>query len=218
MPQVLSTEVGFSSESRVIRDTYALLSATLLVTAGFTWVSMGLDLSSLAALGCLIGGFVMLFVISRMRNSAWGLAALFGFATLEGLGIGPTITMYMRTPAGSATVAEASLLTAGVFLSLSAYVHVTKKDFSAWGGMLFTGLIVVVLASLIGIFVSSSAYHLTIAAISAILFSGFILFDTSRIVRGGETNYIMASLSLYLDIINLFFSLLQLLSAGNDRR
>jgi modulator of FtsH protease len=123
----------------------------------------------------------------------------------------------MRTPTGATVVSEASLLTAAVFVSLSAYVHITKKDFSAWGGMLFTGLIVLIVASVIGLFfLSSSAYQLTLSAISAIIFSGFILFDTSRLVRGGETNYIMAALSLYLDVLNLFLDLLRLLSS--DRR
>ena len=141
-----------------------------------------------------------------------GLLALFGFAGLQGLSLGPIIHMYLHMPSGSTTVAEAAGMTALAFVALSAYVHITRKDFSFMGGMLFVGLIIVVVASLIGMFVSSQALQLTIAAVSALIFCGYILYDTSDIIHGGETNYIVATMRLYLDIINLFLDLLQLLS------
>ena len=128
------------------------------------------------------------------------------------LSLGPTIHMYLHMPQGSTTVAEASGLTALAFVALSAYVHITRKDFSFLSGMLFVGLIVVVVASLVGLFVPSQAYQMTIAAVSALLFCGYILYDTSDIIHGGETNYIVAAMRLYLDILNLFLSLLRLLS------
>ncbi|BAP88031.1 putative uncharacterized protein [Burkholderiales bacterium GJ-E10] len=201
--------------SKLVKNTYTLLSATLFITAGVAWESVGLHLSGGAYLVAMIASFAMIFAVFRTRNSAMGLVSLVGFAGLQGVCLGPLISMYLRTPGGSATVATAAFLTGAVFLALSAYVHVTKKDFSAWSGMLFAGLMVVVVSSLIGLFVSSSAYQLTVAALSAMVFSGYILFDTSRIVLGGETNYILATLQLYLDILNLFLSLLRLLS---DRR
>jgi modulator of FtsH protease len=130
---------------------------------------------------------------------------------LQGAGLGPAIASVLKTPHGSEAVAMASFLTASVFVGLSAYVHVTKKDFSAWGGMLFAGLLVVVVVSLVGRCIPSGAYHVTISAVSALVFCGYILYDTSRIVTGGETNYVMATLQLYLDGLNLFLDLLDLL-------
>jgi modulator of FtsH protease len=203
---------GATTESRVLQNTYTLLSATLLFTAGVTWMTQDVHLSPWAYLGSIVGSFALLFVTMRLRNSALGLLALFGFAGLEGLSLGPTINFYLHTPNGSATVGQACGLTALAFVALSAYVHVSRKDFSAWRGMLFVGLIVVVVASLIGLFVPSQAYQMALAGVSALLFCGYILYDTSDIIHGGETNYIIAAMRLYLDVLNLFLSLLRLLS------
>ncbi len=201
--------------SKLIKSTYALLSATLLFTAAVSWAAMDLHLPLWAVIGCVIGSFALIFGIYKARNSGLGILGLFIFAGLQGVGLGPVISSVLKTPHGSEAVSMAALLTASVFVGLSAYVHITKKDFSAWGGMLFAGLLVVVVASLIGFFVSSAAYQLTISAVSALVFCGYILYDTSRIVTGGETNYIIATLQLYLDVLNLFLDLLNLLS---DRR
>ena len=213
--QSQSSGVVVGSTNRVLKNTYTLLSATLLFTAAVTWLTQGIRISPMAYFACVIGSFALLFVTFRLRNSGLGILALFGFAGLEGFSLGPIISAYAHSPGGSSTVATAALLTGGAFVGLSAYVNITKKDFSAWAGMLFAGLMVVVIASLINLFVGSTAANLALAAVSAILFSGYILFDTSRIVRGGETNYVMATVSLYLDILNLFLSLLRLLG---DRR
>jgi modulator of FtsH protease len=201
-----------SVESRVLKNTYTLLSATLLFTSGICWVTQDIALPPWAYLVSMIGSFGLLFAVVGLRNSAYGLLALFGFAGLQGLGLGQVIHVYLHMPGGSTTVAEAAGLTALAFLSLSAYVHVTRRDFSAMRGMLFVGLIVVVVASLVGIFVHSQAFQMAISAMCALVFSGYILYDTSDIIHGGETNYIMASMRLYMDILNLFLSLLQLLS------
>jgi len=205
---------GVSVESRVLKNTYTLLSATLLFTAAVTWMTQGIRLSGGAYLGCVIGSFALLFVTMRLRNSGFGLLALFAFAGLEGVALGPIISMYAHAPDGSSTVALATGLTGAAFIGLSTYVRVSKRDFSAWGGMLFAGLLVVVVAGLANLFFHSAAASLALAAVSAILFSGYIIYDTSRIVSGGETNYIMATLSLYLDILNLFLALLRLLGGG----
>jgi modulator of FtsH protease len=204
--------VGDSAESRVLKNTYTLLSATLLFTAGVTWVTQDIALPPWAYLVSILGSFGLLFAVIGLRNSAFGLLALFGFAGLEGLSLGPVINSYLHTPNGSATVAEASGLTALAFLALSAYVHITRRDFSALRGMLFVGLIVVLVASVIGIFVPSQAFQMAIAGVSALVFCGYILYDTSEIIHGGESNYILAAMRLYLDILNLFMSLLRLLS------
>jgi modulator of FtsH protease len=200
------------AESRVLKNTYTLLSATLLFTAGISWMTQGIVLSPLAYIAAVIGGFVLLFVTMRLRNSAMGLLALFAFAGLQGLSIGQIINLYLRMADGANTVAEAAGLTAVAFIGLSAYVHITRKDFSFMAGMLNVGLWVLVAASLIGLFVPGQTYHLAMAAMGALIFSGYILYDTSDILHGGETNYIMATMRLYLDIINLFLDLLQLLS------
>ena len=209
---IAQTSSYASTESRVLRNTYTVLAATLLFTAFVTWATHDIALSPWVYLGSVTGSFALLFVTIGLRNSGLGLLALFGFAGLEGLSLAPTINMYLHTPNGSTTVAEAAGLTALAFLGLSAYVHTTRRDFSALRGMLFVGLIVVVVASLIGLFVPSQAYQMALAAVSAILFCGYILYDTSEIIHGGETNYIMAAMRLYLDIINLFLDLLRLLA------
>lgn len=199
--------------SNLIKNTYALLSASLLFTAAVSWAAMDLHLPLWAYLSCIIASFALIFGIYKARNSGLGILGLFIFAGLQGVALGPVISNVLKTPHGSEAVAMASFLTASVFVGLSAYVHLTKKDFSAWGGMLFAGLLVVVVASLIGLFISSSAYQSTISAVSALVFCGYILYDTSRIVTGGETNYIIATLKLYLDVLNLFLDLLNLLTA-----
>jgi len=209
---IAQREFVASDESRILKNTYTLLSATLLFTAGITWMTQGIVLSPLAYFASIIGGFALLFVTIRLRNSALGLLALFAFAGLQGLSIGQIVNFYMRTANGSTTVAEAAGLTAVAFIGLSAYVHISRKDFSFMSGMLNVGIWVLVIASLIGFFVPSQAYQLAMASLGAILFSGFILYDTSAIIHGGETNYIIAAMRLYLDIINLFLDLLQLLS------
>ncbi len=203
---------GDSAQARVLKNTYTLLAATLLFTSGVTWVTQDMPFPGWVYIASMVGSFVLLFATMGLRNSALGLLALFGFAGLEGLALGPMIRFYLHLPGGSTTVAEAAGLTALAFLSLSAYVHVTRRDFSAMRGMLFVGLIMVLVASVIGIFVPSHAFQMAIAGVCALVFCGYILFDTSAIILGGETNYIMASMRLYLDILNLFQSLLQLLS------
>ena len=216
MNEIVRSATGLSVESRVLKNTYTLLSATLLFTAAVTWATQGVRLAPGAYFACVIGSFALLFVTMRLRNSGFGLLALFGFAGLEGFALGPVISQYTHAPGGSSVVATAAGLTAAAFLGLSTYAQVSRRDFSAWGSMLFAGLLVVVVAGLINLFVGSSAASLALAAVSSILFCGYIVYDTSRIVQGGEANYIMATLQLYLDILNLFLSLLRLL--GGSRR
>lgn len=213
MTDITSTPgYAVSEESRVLKNTYTVLAGTLMFTAAVTWLTQGMGLPGWVSLVAMVLGFVLLFAIVRLRNSGLGLVALFGFAGLEGLALAPIINVYLHTPNGTATVADASGLTALAFLALSAYVHISRRDFSGLRGMLFVGLIVLVVASLVGIFIPSQAYQMAIAAVSALIFSGYILYDTSDIIHGGETNYIIAAMRLYLDIINLFLSLLRLLS------
>ncbi len=213
MSTVVSRSTAPTEVSKLVKSTYALLSANLLLTAAVSWAALDLRLPLWAYLVGVVASFALIFGIYKARNSALGILGLFIFSGLQGVCLGPVISNVLKTPHGSDTVTLASFLTASAFVGLSGYVHITKKDFSAWGGMLFAGLVVVVVASLIGLFVSSTAYQLAISAVSALVFCGYILYDTSRIVTGSETNYILATLRLYLDVLNLFLDLLNLLSA-----
>ena len=160
-------------------------------------------------------GLVPLLYLNKNRNTAAAVPTMLTFTALSGLGLGPTLSHYINLPGGSSTVLTAAVLTTAVTLALTAYVHKIGKDFSRMGGFLFAGLIVVILASIAAMFVP--AMQAGVSAVAALLFSGFILYDTSRLVRGEENNYVMAAVSMYLNVLNLFLSLLQLLGfSSND--
>ena len=162
-------------------------------------------------------GFGLLFVVNRMADSAKGLPAIFAFTGVMGAALGPTLNYYVALPGGPAMIMQALGGTALVFFSLSAYALTSRKDFSYLGGFLLTGLIVAIVAMIANIFLAIPALSLTISAAIILIMSGLILFDTSRIISGGETNYIRATVSLYLNIYNLFVHILHLLGAfGGD--
>ncbi|WP_222946044.1 Bax inhibitor-1 family protein [Paraburkholderia sp. UCT31] len=202
--------------STVLRDTYILLAATLGVTALMAALSARAHVGGLGSLMMSLLGLGALFATMYFRKSGWGLFFIFVFTGLEGLSLGPTLNFYLRTPHGAEVVGLAAGLTAGVFVALSGYVLVTKKDFSFLGGMLFVGLWLLLLSGLVLMFVDVPAASLTWSAVSVLLFSGYVLYDTSEIVRGGERNYIIATVQLYLDVLNLFLSLLRVVSALRD--
>jgi len=208
---------------KVLRNTYMLLSATLLVSALMAGLSIAVGaprgvglVTSLAAMA------LIWFALPRTANSEKGLYVVFGITALLGFGLGPMISHYLKLPNGGQLVMTALGGTALIFGGLSAYVLTTKKDFSFMGGFLMTGVMVLFLASLALVGASFFGLNVSMAfiamsAVSMLLFSGLILFDTSRIIHGGETNYIMATIALYLDILNIFTSLLHLLGfASND--
>jgi len=209
------------STHKVLRNTYMLLSMTLLFSAAMAGVAMALEVPYMGWIPLLLA-FGLLFAISKFRNSGIGIALVFAFTGLLGFSLGPIIGYYMSMPGGSSIVATSLGLTGVIFLSLSGYTLVSKKDFSYMSGFLMTGMWVVIgsivlmlVGSLFGFYISG--LHLAISAAVVILMSGFILFDTSRILHGGETNYIMATVSLYLSIYNLFTSLMHLMGAlGGD--
>jgi modulator of FtsH protease len=212
-------QVVTSAGNQVLRNTYSLLSMTLLFSAGMSALSMMLDIGHGASMLSSIAALILVwFVLPRTANSASGIGVVFAITGLLGFGLGPVISHYLKLPNGSHIVMTACAGTAAVFLGLSAYSLVTRRDFSFMGGFLFVGLLVVVGASLLNIFFAVPAVTLATSAAVVLLMSGFILFDTSRIVNGGETNYVLATVSLYLDILNLFTSLLQLIGfADSDR-
>ena len=204
------------STNKVLRNTYLLLSMTLLFSAAMAGVAMAINAPYLGWMP-LIAAFALLFVISKMRNSVWGIVLVFAFTGLLGFSIGPVVNMYMQTAAGTQTVVTALTLTGMIFLSLSGYALVSKKDFSFMGGFLMTGLWVVIGAIVLSLFFQIPGLQLAISAAIIMIMSGLILYDTSQIINGGETNYIMATVSLYLSIYNIFVHLLVLFGfSSND--
>ncbi|MEX2131739.1 MAG: Bax inhibitor-1/YccA family protein [Pseudohongiellaceae bacterium] len=216
--QGVRSDTSALSSNKVIRNTYLLLSMTLAVSALCAVTTMLLQLSQGVGFLLLLGGVVMSFVVRATAKSAKGLIAVFAFAALMGAAIGPVISAYLIAYVnGSAIVAQALGGTAFIFLSLSAYALTSGKNFSYLGGFLMTGLIVAIVAIIANLFLQIPALSLTISAAVIMLMSGLILFDTSRIINGGETNYIMATVSLYLSIFNIFIHLLNLLGALTGR-
>ncbi|WP_174783937.1 Bax inhibitor-1/YccA family protein [Endozoicomonas acroporae] len=212
-----STSLGAGVEiNKVLRNTYMLLGMTLLFSALTAGVAMALQISQMTALVLSLVGFGLLFVVNKTADSAKGIAAVFAFTGVLGAALGPMLNHYLGMANGPSLIMQALGGTAVVFFALSGYVLTTRKDFSFMGGFLMVGLIVAVVASIALIFFNIPAASMALSALIVLLMSGFILFDTSRIIHGGETNYIRATVSLYLDIYNLFTALLHLLGASSD--
>jgi len=208
-----------AAANKVLKNTYLLLSATLAFSAVMAMVSMSMAMPPMTYLVSVIAAMVLgMFVLPRTANSAAGIGVIFLVTGLLGFGLGSILSMYLALPKGPEIIATAFGGTGVIFLGLSGYALTTKRDFSFMGGFLFAGMMVVVVAMLANIFFALPALALAVSAGIILLMSGFILFDTSRIINGGETNYIMATFSLYLSIFNIFISLLQILGAlsGDD--
>lgn len=216
---VVQSVPSVASSNKLIRNTYTLLSLTLLFSACTAWLSMVLNLPYMGPLITLVGYFGLLFVVTRLRNSAWGLAAVFALTGFMGLTLGPMINAYIKQFSnGSELVLLALGGTGVIFLGLSAYALTTRKDFSFMGGFLMVGILVAFLAGIGAMIFHISGLSIAVSAMFVLLMSGFILYQTSEMVHGYETNYIMATVSLYISLFNLFISLLQLLGvfAGED--
>jgi modulator of FtsH protease len=212
------TTLGSSVEThKVLRNTYMLLSMTLLFSALTAAGSIALGIGQGAALMMSLAAIgIIWFVLPRTQNSANGIWVVFAFTGLLGASLGPMLSHYLAMANGPALVTQALGGTALVFFGLSGYALTTRKDFSFMGGFLMVGLLVAIVASIANIFFAIPAMSLAVSAGIVLIMSGFILFDTSRIIHGGETNYIRATVSLYLNIYNLFVSILHLLGAMDD--
>ncbi|MFT5484626.1 MAG: modulator of FtsH protease [Halieaceae bacterium] len=202
--------------NKVLRNTYMLLSMTLVWSAMTAGIAMAMNIGPGAGMMMMLVSFGLLFVVHRTADSSKGIIAIFAFTGLLGASLGPMLNHYMAMPNGPALVMQALAGTAVVFFGLSGYALTTRKDFSYMGGFLMVGLLVAVVASIANIFLGIPALSLTISAAIVFIMSGLILFDTSRIINGGETNYIRATVSLYLSIYNLFIHLLHILGVAND--
>ena len=202
--------------NKVLRNTYMLLGMTLLFSAMTAATAMAMNISPMTAMILSFVGFGLLFVVNKIADSSKGIIAVFAFTGVLGAALGPMLNYYAGLANGPSLIMQALGGTAVVFFALSGYVLTTKKDFSFMGGFLMVGLIVALIASIALIFFAAPMAQLALSAIIVLLMSGFILFDTSRIIHGGETNYIRATVALYLNIYNLFTALLHLLGASDD--
>ena len=201
---------------RVQRNTYALLSMTLLFSAAAAALSVAAKLPAPGLVLMLVGSFGLLFAVHKLQNSGWAVPTVFAFTGFMGYSLGPVLNKTLALPGGAQTVMMALAATGVTFLALSAWVLTTRRDFSAMGGFLFAGMVVALLAGLGAVFLQMPALGLAVSAMVALLSAGLILFETSRIVRGGETNYVLATVGLYLSIFNLFSSLLALFGFGGS--
>jgi modulator of FtsH protease len=210
---------------RVMRNTYALLALSLLPTIAGAWVGMQLNFFSafvahpiatpLLMFAAMMGS---MFVVTRLRNSSWGVFALFVFTFIAGVFLTPILTVAAGLRNGGQLVGIAGGMTAVIFFGMAAIATISKKDFSFMRNFLWVGLLLLIVAMLANLFFQVPAASLALSGVAVLLFSGFVLYDLSNIVNGGETNYVMATLSIFLDLYNIFVSLLNLLMAFSGQR
>jgi modulator of FtsH protease len=210
-----ATTVIDSAAQRVLRNTYLLLSLTLGFSAVTAGLSAAMHLPHPGIIITLVGYFGLLFLVSKFREQGLGIALVFALTGFMGYTLGPIVSHYLAMPNGTQTVMTALGATAAIFLGLSAYAWVTKRNLSFLGGFLSVGILVAFLAGLAAIFLNIPALSLAVSATFALLMSGMILYETDNIVRGGETNFVMATVTLFITIFNLFTSLLHLLGFAN---
>jgi len=203
--------------NKVLKNTYLLLSATLVFSALMAGLSIVLAVPSWMYLVSVIGAMVLgIFVLPRTADSGSGIGIIFLITGLLGFGLGAILNLYLALPKGPQIIGTAFAGTGLIFLGLSGYALTSKRDFSFMGGFLFAGVMVVFIVAIANIFLAMPALSLAISGAIILIMSGFILYDTSRIINGGETNYIMATYGLYLSIFNIFISLLQILGIMGD--
>jgi modulator of FtsH protease len=203
--------------NKVLKNTYLLLSATLGFSAVMAMVSMAMNMPPMVYMGSIIVSMVLgMFVLPKTANSSAGVGVIFLITGLLGFGLGSILNIYMAMANGPQIVATALGGTGIIFLGLSGYALTSKKDFSFLGGFLFAGMMVLILAIIASIFIQIPALSLAISSAVIMIMAGFILFDTSRIINGGETNYIMATYGIFLSIFNIFISLLNILGIMSD--
>lgn len=224
-PGVPGGQVAVDVQHRVLRNTYWLLALSMLPTIAGAWTGMQFNFVKLFIAAPVMTPLLMfavmigaLFAVTALRNSAWGVPALFAFTFIAGLMLAPILSVAAGFRNGGQLVALAGGMTAAIFFGMATLAMVSKRDFSFLGKFLFVGLMLLIVASLANLFFQVAAVTLTVSAIAVLIFSAYLLYDVSSIVRGGETNYISATLKLFLDIYNIFISLLNLLLAFSGQR
>ncbi len=225
LPSSAGYGYGLSQEQRhkVLRNTYWLLALSLLPTVLGAWIGVasGITQSLRGGLGVIVflgGAFGFMYAIEKTKNSAAGVPVLLGFTFFMGLMLSRMIGMILGFSNGAELIMTAFAGTAGVFFVMASVASVVKRDLSGMGKWLFVGAMVLIVGSVINIFVGSSAGMMAISVAAIGIFSAFMLYDLKRILDGGETNYISATLALYLDIFNVFQSLLALLGIMGGER
>ncbi len=214
---VTNTVQNAVAVNKVIRNTYTLLSMTLVFSAIMAAISTYTQMPPMTYLLSVGGAFLLIWLaLPRTANSASGLWVVFAITGLLGFSLGPILTLYLSMHNGPQIVATAFGGTGVIFLGLSGYALTTRKNFSFMGGFLFAGLLMVLVAALANIFLHMPALSLAVSSVVIMLMSGFILYDTSRMIHGGETNYLHMTVSLYLNIFNIFIHLLNILGVMSD--
>lgn len=196
---------------KTLLQTFVTVGALLGATAVASFLTMGLKLGIVPLLSLFVVSLVVLYGVHKNQNSGIGLALLGVFALIQGVTLGPMLSHYLAMPSGLTLILSAAGLTATATFACAAYAIVSRKDFSKMGSFLFAALIVVLVASVVGMFLQIAAFTLVVSGACAILFTLWLLYDVGQIVNGTQTNYISASTSIFLDIINLFTSLLRIL-------
>jgi len=225
-PNPIATSLGSvaTEQHKVLRNTYMMLAMTMIPTVIGAFIGTSINFSfmaehpimgSLLMFGAMMG---LLFAVTALRNSVWGIVALLAFTFVAGVFLGPILQAALHLKNGAQLVGMAAGGTGLIFFSLASYATVTKKDFDFMGKFLFIGLIMLVIASLANLFFQVPVMSLVISAIAVLIFSAYILYDVSQIINGGETNYVMATMGLYLDIYNIFVNLLSLLMAFSGEK
>lgn len=199
-----------ASVQKTLSQTFITVGSMWLLTAVASYFSLDLKLGIGAVLGLFALSIGLIFLTAKLRNSGYGLLSLAAFAGLQGVTLGPLLNHYLSMAGGAQIVTTAALLTGVATIASAGYAITSRRDFSQWGGFLFAGLIVVVVASLVNLFVAMPMLSLVISGVAAVLFVAYIMYDVGAVVNGQETSYISASLSIYLDMLNLFTSLLRL--------
>ena len=215
-PADMAASANAAGSARVLRDTYALLAMTLIFSAACAGAGVALNLPAPGILLTLAGYFGLLFAVHRFKESGWALPAVFALTGFMGYTLAPLLTKTLALAGGAQVLTLALAATGVTFLALSAWVLTTRRDFSFMGGFLFAGMVIALLAGLAAIWLQIPALGLAMAAMVALLSAGLILYETSRIVNGGETNCVMATVGLYVSIFNLFTSLLSLFGFGSS--
>ncbi len=203
--------------NKVLRNTYLLLAMTLLFSAFTAGMSMMMNLPHPGVVITLVGYFGLLFLTNKLRNSAMGVVCVFALTGFMGMTLGPILNAYLEfLPNGAELIMTAFGATGVIFVGLSAYALVSRKDFSFMGGFLAVGILGAFVLGLVAIFFQLPTLSLAVSGIFVLAMGGLILYQTSTIVHGGETNYIMATVTLYVSIFNLFTSLLHILGVMGD--
>lgn len=217
---------NYEASNKVLQNALNLVGISMVPTAIAAWLVSLIPMSYYAEhpflmMGFFIGNFLLslglMFWAFKASNSAMGVVAMLIFAASMGAGLGPMINKTLNMSNGISLILSAALATGASLFAITSYVKYTKKDFSFMGPFLFGGLIAVLVLSLVGIFFNSTIFQLMLSSVAVVLFLGYLLYDISRIVTGGETNYVLAAISIYLDVLNLFIHLLQIFGILSGR-